>query len=55
MSRDWTPGELAAASQMMKAPGNMSYEEFCEAMDNGYFAIVGPHADQGKDCTAEQS
>lgn len=37
MSRDWTPEELEAASQMMKAAGYMSFEEFCEAMDNGYF------------------
>lgn len=28
MSRDWTPEELAAASSVMKAAGNMSYEEF---------------------------
>ena len=28
MSRDWTPGELAAASSAMKAAGHMSYEEF---------------------------
>lgn len=37
MSRDWTPEELKTASQMMKAAGHMSYEEFCEAMDSGYF------------------
>ena len=40
MSMDWTPVELEAASQIMKASGNMSYEEFCEALDNGYFADV---------------
>ena len=28
MSKDWTPEELAAASSVMKAAGNMSYEEF---------------------------
>lgn len=31
MSRDWTPAELAAASDAMKAAGHMSYEEFCSA------------------------
>jgi len=30
VSRDWTPKELRAASETMKAAGHMSYEEFCE-------------------------
>lgn len=55
MSKDWTPEELEAASQMMKSSGNMSYEEFCEAMGNGDFTIVGPSADHREDCKAEQS
>lgn len=55
MSKDWTPDELEAASQMMKAAGNMSYDEFCEAIDNGYFTIVSPYADRREDCAAEQS
>lgn len=55
MSKDWTPEELEAASKMMKAYGHMSYEEFCEAMGNGYFAIVGPFADHGEGCKEEQS
>ena len=33
MSRDWTPTELAAASVAMKAEGHMSYEEFCEELE----------------------
>lgn len=32
MSRDWTPQELTAASEAMKASGHMSYDEFCEAL-----------------------
>lgn len=55
MSKDWTPVELEAASQIMKASGNMSYEEFCKALDNGYFADVGKSVDREEDCAAEQS
>ena len=55
MSKDWTPVELEAASQIMKASGNMSYEEFCEALDNGYFDNVGKSADREEACAAEQS
>lgn len=29
MSKDWTPEELARASEAMKAAGQMSYEEVC--------------------------
>ena len=32
MSKDWTPAELQAASEAMKAAGHLSYEEFCEAL-----------------------
>ena len=53
MSMDWTPVELEAASQIMKASGNMSYEEFCEALDNGYFASVGKSVDREESCVAE--
>jgi len=42
MSRSWTPEELEIASKAMKASGYMSYEEFCEALDNGYFTIAAP-------------
>ena len=55
MSKDWTQDELQAASQIMKASGHMSYEEFCEALDNGYFADVGKSVDREEDCAAEQS
>ena len=55
MSRDWTQEELKATSQMMKAAGQMSYEEFCEALDNGYFANVGKSVDREEACAAEQS
>lgn len=34
MSRDWTPEELQKAIQIMKVSGNMSYEEFCEYLDD---------------------
>lgn len=44
MSRSWTPEELEVASNTMKASGYMSYEEFCEALDNGYFTITAPSA-----------
>lgn len=44
MSRSWTPEELEAASKAMIASGYMSYEEFCEALDNGYFTITAPSA-----------
>lgn len=33
MSKDWTPAELAAASSAMEAAGHMSYEAFCESME----------------------
>ena len=55
MSKDWTQDELQAASKIMKASGNMSYEEFCEALDNGYFANVGKSADREETFAAEQS
>lgn len=44
MSCSWTPEELETASKAMKAAGYMSYEEFCEALDNGYFTIAAPSA-----------
>ena len=55
MSKDWTPVELEAASQIMKASGNMGYEEFCEALDNGYFSNVGKSVDREEAYAAEQS
>lgn len=55
MSKDWTQDELQAASQIMKASGNMSYEEFCEALDNGYFSIVSPSAGREDAVNPEKS
>lgn len=42
MSRDWTPTELQAASEAMKAAGHMGYEEFCEELDRVGFAVTAP-------------
>lgn len=33
MSRDWTPAELATASEVMKAAGYMGYDEFCKELN----------------------
>lgn len=33
MSRDWTPAELQAISDIMKARGEMGYEEFCAHLE----------------------
>lgn len=38
MSRDWTPAELQAVSQAMKAAGHMSFEEFCEGLERANHA-----------------
>ncbi len=42
MSKDWAAQELQAVSQVMQAARYMSYEEFCKALDNGYFTITAP-------------
>lgn len=42
MSKDWAEQELQAVSQVMQAAGYMGYEEFYEALDNGYFTITAP-------------
>lgn len=55
MSRDWTPEELEVVSKEMKAAGHLSYEEFCEQMNNGYFAIISPSADCEDTGKPEQS
>lgn len=55
MSKDWTQDELQAASQIMKASGNMSYDEFCEAMDKGYFTVVSHSADREDAVNPEKS
>lgn len=33
MSKDWTPEELQAVSAAMKAAGFMTYEEFCNKIE----------------------
>ena len=40
MSRDWTQEEIIAASEAMKAAGNLSYEEFCIMLNITNFARV---------------
>lgn len=45
MSRDWTPAELQAASEAMKASGNLSYEEFCEETEKSTFTAFCIDAD----------
>ena len=42
MSKDWAEQELQAVSQVMQAARYVSYEEFCEALDNGCFTITAP-------------
>ena len=34
MSKDWTPAELAAASDAMKRAGQPSYEQFCTELNS---------------------
>lgn len=48
MSRDWTPDELKAASDMMKAAGNLSYEEFCKELDKAGFLPKAPASPTGQ-------
>ena len=40
MSRDWTPAELQAVSDAMKARGDMSYEEFYQAVSDAIGKII---------------
>lgn len=48
MSKDWTQKEIEAASAAMKKAGQMSYEEFCIALEQAKkglpseIAIVAP-------------
>lgn len=45
MTKDWTPAELQAASEVMKASGNLSYEEFCEETEKSTFTAFCKDAD----------
>lgn len=49
MSRDWTPDELDAVSNAMKAAGQLSYAEFCEMLDRSVFPRCGPESDREQD------
>ena len=40
MSRSWTPEEIQTVSEEMKDAGHLSYEEFCEELDRGGFALT---------------
>ena len=50
MSKDWTPAELQAASEAMKAAGHMGYEDFCEELERQGFTAAEntPHAQSGE-------
>lgn len=39
MSRDWTEKELKIASEQMGKMGFLSYEEFCEKLNDGEFLM----------------
>lgn len=49
MSRDWMPEEIQVASTAMKKAGQMSYEEFCVALEQAEkgqpseIAVVAPN------------
>ena len=47
MSRDWTPAELQAVSAVMKAKGEMSYEEFCRHLGLCTEKVVVVHLADG--------
>lgn len=52
MSRDWTKEELQAASEQMKEAGHLSYEEFCERLNETSPRVFSN--EQIKDSLAEQ-
>lgn len=47
MSRDWTPDELQAVSAVMKARGEMGYEEFCAYLERCTEKVVVIHLADG--------
>lgn len=49
MSRDWTPDELDAVSNAMKAAGQLSYAEFCDMLDRSVFPRCGPGSGREQD------
>lgn len=49
MSKSWNKEELKAASEAMKKAGQMSYEEFCEALaQNEYWTFLEKLRQSGK-------
>lgn len=51
MSRDWTPAELQAVSDAMKARGEMGYEEFCQHLELCTEKVVVVHLADGDTIT----
>lgn len=51
MSRDWTPAELQAASDAMRARGEMGYEEFCQHLELCTEKVVVVHMADGDTIT----
>lgn len=40
MSRDWSPEEIQQVSEVMKAAGHMSFEEFCKELEEKGFEEI---------------
>ena len=51
MSRDWTPAELQAVSDAMRARGEMGYEEFCQHLELCTEKVVVVHLADGDTIT----
>lgn len=51
MSRDWTPAELQAVSNAMRARGEMGYEEFCAHLEQCTEKVVVVHLADGDTIT----
>ena len=51
MSRDWTPAELQAVSNAMRARGEMGYEEFCQYLELCTEKVVVVHLADGDTIT----
>ena len=51
MSRDWTPAELQAVSDAMRARGEMGYEEFCQHLELCTEKVVVVHLADGNTIT----
>ena len=51
VSRDWTPAELHAVSDAMRARGEMGYEEFCQHLELCTEKVVVVHLADGDTIT----